>query len=180
MINLIPNHEKKKKVKDFYFRLTVVFLATLGICATAGVVSILPAYFLSAIEKKIANAELNVQKNEPATALDQNLSAVVEDLNKKFTIVATTVPERFLVSQAVIREIALRRMPDIKIRRIVYEKDASGGSLIRVSGLAPSRERLLLFRQKLEATAIWEVVDLPISNFIKGADIEFNLSLTSS
>ncbi len=180
MINLIPNHEKKKKVKDFYFRLLVVFLAMFSLCATAGIVSLLPTYFLSHVEKNLAQTELAAQKNEPATALDQDLSAVVTDLNKKFTIVEQAEKNRYFVSEKVVREVILRKMPDIKLHHIFFERDASTGPLVKVSGTAPSRERLLLFRQRLEDGSAWKTVDLPISNFVKGADILFNLTLVPS
>lgn len=180
MINLIPNQEKKKKVKDFYFRLVVIFLAALGFCVVLGIASILPSYFLSVTEKNLTSAKLSAQKNEPETLADQNLSQAVEDLNMKLRLVEEAEKNKYPVSQKVINEIALRKMPDIKISRIVYENDAEGNRKVNVSGVAPSRERLLLFRQILEDNVAFQKVELPISNFVKGSNIEFNLSLIPS
>ncbi|MFA6257190.1 MAG: hypothetical protein WCT29_02565 [Candidatus Paceibacterota bacterium] len=180
MINLIPNHEKKKKVRDFYFRFTAVLLAVLGFCGVAGIVSLSPAYFLSEIKKNIASTSLETQKNEPATNEDKSLSTAVADLKKKLTIVENSRKDRYEVSRKVINEVTLRKMPDIKITHIIYERDTDTGPQVNVLGVAPSRERLLLFRRALEDAGTWKVVDLPISNFVKGSNIEFHLTLTPS
>ena len=68
-------------------------------------------------------------------------------------------------------------MPDIKINQISYENNLLKGKIINIKGSAVSRERLLLFRLAFENDANFKDVDLPISNFIKGSNIQFNLSL---
>ena len=71
-------------------------------------------------------------------------------------------------------------MSDIQITRIAFENSPVSGKQVDLSGLAPSRERLLLFRQALENDTAFQKVDLPISNFVKGSNIQFSLSLTPS
>ena len=71
MINLIPNHEKKKKMKDFYFRFTIVLFILLGFCALVGAASLLPTLFLSGLERNLAHTKLLAQKNEPPTLADR-------------------------------------------------------------------------------------------------------------
>jgi len=48
---------------------------------------------------------------------------------------------------------------------------------VSIEGIAPSREILLAFRRLLENDPLFKSVDLPISNFIKGSNIRFNLNL---
>lgn len=177
MINLIPNSEKKKKMRDFYYRLFVVFIAALGFCALVGVVSVLPTFFLSSIEKNLALAELAAQKNQPADEMDQDITATVADLNKKLSTAERTSKGTYALSQKVINQIAVRKMSDIKITQIAYENTEQSGKKVSISGRAPSRERLLLFRRALEDSSAFKQVDLPISNFVKGSNIGFSLSL---
>lgn len=177
MINLIPNQEKKKKVKDFYFRFFIIFIATLAVSTFVAVISILPVYFLTSIEKNFASAKLEEQKNTPETPADQNLAAKVADLNNKLAIVERARENAYPVSRKIIFEITERKMPDIKITKILYEKDPQGSQKVLVQGVAASRERLLLFRQALEDDAYFKNVDLPISNFVKGSNIQFSLRL---
>lgn len=180
MINLIPNHEKKKKLKDFYFRFAVVLLSLIGVCAVIGAVSLLPAYFLSTIGRDMAETKLIEQKKYLDTAEDKATATTVADLDKKLRLVQNFDPKQYIVSEKIINEVLLRKTPDIRIIRIVYENNAAEGREVKVSGVAPSRERLLLFRRALETAPAWKEVDLPISNFVKGSDIEFELTLVPS
>jgi hypothetical protein len=180
MINLIPNQEKKRKVKDFYFRLGVVFLAILGFCIFIATLAILPSYFLSSVKKNLANERLEAQKNEPVPVVDQDSLKIMEELNWKLNLIESSEKNKYLVSEKIINEIILQKMSDIKINRINYEDNLASGKEINIHGIAPSRERLLLFRRALEDDVAFKKVDLPISNFIKGSNIEFYLSLIPS
>jgi hypothetical protein len=177
MINLIPNQEKKRKVKDFYFRLAAVFITTLGFCAAVGAAALLPAYFLSAAELKVARDKLLAQQNEPPTEADQNLSALSSDLDRKLDRVEAAEKNKYSITRSIVNQIISRKMSDIKIIKFTYEKDGAGERKITVLGKAPSRERLLLFRRALEDDVTFKKVELPISNFVKGSNIEFSLTL---
>ena len=104
------------------------------------------------------------------------------DINKidvKLFFESSTCPEnRYLISEKVIKEVVSRKIPGIEITHIFYENSPINGKKISISGLASSRERLLLFRQSFENYTIFKKVDLPISNFVKGSNIQFNLNLT--
>jgi len=180
MINLIPNQEKKKKVKDFYFRLGAVFIATLGFCVAVGAASLMPTYFLISSERILAQEKLLAQQNEPPTQTDQNLAARVEDMDRKLGLVESAEKGMYLISKNVVRAITVRKMPDIKITKFIYENEGIEGRKITILGQAPSRERLYLFRRALEGDVSFKKVELPISNFVKGSDIEFSLSLIPS
>ena len=144
MINLIPNHEKKKKVKDFYFRLVVVSFVVLGLCALVASVSILPSYFLSSIKKNLASSKLETQKNQAIPPAGQSTLTMVADLGNKLNLVETAEKNKYLISQKIINE------------------------------------RLLLFRKALEDNTAFKKVDLPISNFVKGSNIQFDINLIPS
>ena len=180
MINLIPNEEKKAKVKDFYFRLLVTFFVMQGVSVLIATIGILPAYFLSSAKKNLINTKLAMQQNEPVPLLDQKTMATIQDLNNKLDLVEKNKSNKYIVSQKIINEIVLEKMPDIKIATISYQSDSTKGKTVKISGLAKSRERLLLFRRALEDNTAFKTVDLPISNFVKGSDIQFYLSLIPS
>lgn len=180
MINLIPNEEKKKMASDFYKRFVVIFLLMLSLCAAIAVLILFPSYFLSLEKESFANKKLETQKSEPIPILDQETLVAIKSLDQKLTLIENTKNNKFIVSQKVINEIVLTKMPDIKINRIAYDNSAPSGKKIGINGTAESRERLLLFREALENNTAFKTVDLPISNFIKGSNIEFYLSLIPS
>jgi len=180
MINLIPNQEKKKKVRDFYFRLTTVTLFVLSLVALVALSAMLPAYFLSSVKQNLAEAKLGSQNTEPVPLLDLKTQTVIDGLNSRLNLIEKSEKGRYLVSVKIMSEIMLKKTPDIKITQILYETDAKSlpvGKKVTVRGIARSREELLLFRRALEDNIAFTKVDLPISNFVKGSNIEFSLTL---
>lgn len=180
MINLIPNEEKKVMSKDFYLRLIAVSFMVLGFSLSVASVAILPSYFISSTEKKSINTKLESQKNESDTSLDQTTLAVASDLENKLNLIENDQKGKVAFSQEVINEIILKKTPGIKITDISYQKDPEAGETINVNGIASSRETLLLFSRALQDDTAFSKVDLPISNFVKGSNINFNLSLIPS
>jgi hypothetical protein len=181
MINLIPKDEKKKMARGFYYKLVVLFLAMASASILILLVAILPSYFLSNAKFNIVNAKLEKQKSEPVPLPDQATLAVIKDLKNKLNLIELAEQNKFTVSQKVITAIIRNKMPAIKITDIFYENSSNVsvplGRKISIRGVAPSREVLLLFRLALENDTEFKQVDLPISNFVKGSNIEFFLSV---
>ncbi len=123
---------------------------------------------------------MNTQKKELALEVDQKSLNEFKALDLQLLIIEKVKGKTFLVSKKVINEIIAEKMSDIKITQITYELDPKGGKKVNINGLAPSRERLLLFRVALEDNAAFQKVDLPISNFVKGSNIKFSLTLIPS
>jgi hypothetical protein len=180
MINLIPNEEKKKMSRDFYLRLLTIFFMMLGGSLLIAYILILPSYFISSTEENVVNEKLKLQENELVPLPDPNTLAIIKDLKSKLGLIENAQKNKFIFSEMVINEIILKKMPDIKITGISYQNDPQTGGKININGIAPSREVLLLFRQALEDDIAFSKVDLPISNFIKGSNIKFYLSLIPS
>jgi hypothetical protein len=177
MINLIPKEEKKKMTLGFYYRLAVLFLAMLDFCILVFFICLLPSYFLSSVKDNTINLKLDIQKKEPLPLLGEQSLSVIKDINNKLDLVENAEQNKFPLSIKVINAILLNKRLDIKITQISYENDPILGKKISLVGTAPSREVLLLFRQTLEDNSTFKNVDLPISNFVKGSNIQFYLNL---
>ncbi|MFH1608797.1 MAG: hypothetical protein ABH951_02135 [Patescibacteria group bacterium] len=180
MINLIPIEEQKNTTKGFYFRLVIVFFFLFTFCVSIASITLIPSYFLVFNKEKVAEIKLEIQKNEIIPQLDQHTLSLIKDVDKKLDIIENTSKNKFLVSQEVISQIVKIKMSDIKITRILFENDIINGKKVSIYGTAPDRERLLLFRRALEENSVFSKVDLPVSNFIKGSDIQFYLNLVIS
>jgi Tfp pilus assembly protein PilN len=180
MINLIPNQEKKKMMRGFYYRLATLFLAMLVVCSLVAIVAILPSYFFSISKNNIAQEKLRIQKREVMPSFDQETLAVIKDLNNKLALVEKAEQNKFNVSEKVINAVILKKIDSVKITEISYSNDVDKGKSISLQGTAPSREILLLFRRALEDDPLFKNVNLPISNFVKGSNIQFYLTLTPS
>jgi hypothetical protein len=177
MINLIPNEEKKKMTKYFYYRLAVLFLAMLCVSLFIAILALLPAYFFSNSKNNIASKKLEIQKTQYVPLFGQETETVIKDINNKLNLIESAEKNKFLVSEKVINAIFMKKISSIKITQISYENNSTTGRKISIRGTAPSRETLLSFRKALEDGSSFKSVDLPISNFVKGSDIQFYLSL---
>jgi hypothetical protein len=177
MINLIPNEEKKRSRRSFYVRLLVIFFFMISITIFIASVAILPSYVLSSAKKIAANYKLESQKKEPIPPINKETLATIHDLDEKLILIEKSEKNKYEVSKKVIDEIIKQKMYDIEVTLISYRDDPQNGKGVEIHGVAPSRERLLLFRQALQEDPSFQSVDLPISNFVKGSNIQFSLSL---
>jgi len=180
MINLIPNEEKKHMAHNFYYRLFILSLLMVSFAICFAIVAIIPSYIISEAKENFVNEKLIIQKGEPVPMLDQNTSLAIKDLDTKLSLVENLQVDKFVVTERVINQIIESKVFDIKISNISYENNPTTGKTISISGTAPSRERLLLFRQSLEGNKAFKQIDLPISNFVKNSDIQFSLRLRPS
>ncbi|MCX6755278.1 MAG: PilN domain-containing protein [Candidatus Nomurabacteria bacterium] len=179
MINLLPLEEKKRIVKEYYFRLFIFSLYTVGICFIVAGVSLLPSFFLVSLKENILTKKWETLQAMPVSQPDKETMDAISDVNKKIDLITKTEKEKFLVLENAFNQVIFQKMPDIKLTEIAYDKKIEGTRSINIKGFALNRERLLLFRQSLENNPAFSKVDLPISNFVKEKNISFNLNLTS-
>lgn len=180
MINLIPNQEKKKMATDFYFRISVMFFTVLGLAIIIGSFALLPSYYISSVKQGLIKQRLELQSYMPLPPSSQNVLDVARELNAKFKIIEDANKDQFVVSERVVEKIVSKKIPGIKITQISYKIDAFGEKSISIRGSATSRDTLLGFSQSFDRDTDFKKVDLPISNFIKGSDIQFFISLIPS
>lgn len=166
--------------KNFFFRLVTLFFIMFGFSFLFLILLIFPSYFLLSLKESSVEQHSSVQKKELSQKIDQKAIDDFKKLNSQLSVIEEARGKKFSVSQKVINEIVLQKMSDIKITQISYENDAKSGQKVNIRGLAPSRERLLLFRLALENNIAFKKVDLPISNFVKGSNIQFSISLIPS
>lgn len=179
MINLIPKEEKKTMAIDFYYRLLVLFFIVLDFCILIFIFSLAPSYIMSSAKKDIFNLKLETQEKEAIPSLGESSISIIKNVNSKLDLVENSKKNKFLVSEKVINAIILNKRSDIKITKILYDNNGKSKK-ISITGFAPSRAVLLLFRQSLEDSLNFKSIDLPISNFVKESNIEFYLSLIPS
>ena len=179
MINLIPIEEKKEIKKDFYYRFLTALVTFFCIAVFISLIMMVPSYLVSLEKKNLTVQRLNTQKNELIPEIDQKALVSIKDLDTKLALIENARKNKFIFSEKVINEISSKKLTGIKINSFFYQNDFIEGKKISITGVAQDREQLLLFRQALEEDDLFKNVDLPISNFVKGSDIEFNLNLIS-
>lgn len=178
MINLIPSEEKKVIRKVFYIRFVIVTFVVLGVGVLLSAILLLPSFFYSSLERDIAVTQLGLQKDNPPIEFEQGAENLIKDLENKLNLVENSQKDKFLVSERVINKIDAKLTSGIKVTEMNYLNDETKGMTLEVRGLALTRDDLLAFKSSFERDGDFKKVDLPISNFIKSTNIQFNLILT--
>lgn len=176
MINLIPNEEKKRMRTEFYFRLIVMFFVVMGFSVFVSVIPLVPSYVFSITENKSAEARLLSQQKSTPLEPSEDTVFLIQNINQKIKTISDIRNKKVFVSQYIIDQLVQNKPSEIKINQITYTS-SSGEYLVSIRGVAPSRDGLLSFKQYLEKNPSFKEVDLPISNFIKGSNIQFDIKL---
>ena len=181
MINLLPTEEKKKNYLFFHVRLGIFYFMLVAIVFFLFAVALLPAYFFSVINENVAEQKYQNVLNTPIKDVPEETMSIINEVNSQINLIEKTKEQNFILTSSVIDPVLSSRMTDIKILNISYQKDQKDEEgilkIVKITGIAPNRERLLLFKQILQSNPLFEKVDLPISNFVRGEDIDFELTL---
>ncbi len=179
MINLLPQHEKKKLRKEFYQRYGVVMLAVVLICEASLFVSLIPSYLLLNSSVSDLTQKLDQKQKEilPGGDLAQNqLNAITSEISllKQGGTIAETPPTQLLIS-------LLAQKPDgVSVSRFSYLRTGAAVA-IQLSGVGSTRESLLLFQKVLSNKAVNpHIVDAkyPQSFLLKKNEIDYLLTIT--
>lgn len=173
MINLIPTSAKKGVVREYWLRVTAVWMFLAGTACLLVASLMLPTYMLLAARL----SELQVRIDEQASltsSYDTNASALTEAMKTANTLLATSTNDTpFLLFQRTLRESAGN---GIQIDHIQFTRKATT-TAIKVSGVSKTRQDLADFRDKLEQNPLFINVVLPIASLIKDRDVTFDMNL---
>lgn len=182
MLNILPIEEKKKNLKEYRLRLTVVALSLLSALALINVALLAPAYF-SAFSKE-AGARLEIQnftgKSAADAAREEDAARLaVADVTKKLNLflgASTSTAARSIPSETLGKIFALKT-PAIKISSAFYDATPDREQFI-ITGNSLDRDSLALFVDALKKDGAFTTVELPIRSYVKSTDIDFSMTLT--
>ncbi len=177
MTNVLPEQQKKILKKEYQVRLMSAYFFLISVLAILASVLLFPTYMLSSSKEKFLENELNIfDKQNPELALD-DLQKVISEINTNLAILDSGNSVDTEVSRSVIDKFLNVPKEQIKVSRIFYTKINQDEQNLEISGVASSRTTLNFFKNSLEKSNLYEDVNLPVSNFVKPKDIEFNIKL---
>ncbi|MEK9182168.1 MAG: hypothetical protein AAB781_01100 [Patescibacteria group bacterium] len=177
MLELLPNAQKKSIKKEYFLRLSVV---ALSFSLTAGIlflVSLLPSYFLSSVKKNSVSQGFENKKSASA-ALGEDLLVAVRN-SKEMLALLKPADGKFSMQDSIVKIIS-KKNSGVKIDGISMNHSKNGQYRISLRGTSKNRELLKSFAESLRAEKEFNGVDLPISNFTKISDIDFNITLNTA
>ncbi|MBU6431562.1 MAG: hypothetical protein KGJ58_04285 [Patescibacteria group bacterium] len=178
MLELLPDINKKYLRREYFLRLVVVILSFSFAAGIMLVVSLSPSYFLSVAKEKIINQEFENARKSNNAAGDEGLQAAVKNSKE---MIALLKPEGGVsLIKDLILKIISKKNSGVAIDGISINGSKDGQYQIFIKGMSKNRGFLKSFADSLGAEKEFSAVDLPISNFAKIADIDFNIALKTA
>lgn len=174
MANLLPILDKKIIRKEYRIRVAVVASLLISVLVFIAGVLLVPSYILSSFKFNSSSSQLEVEKKKISDATEGvDPIRIAKEVNEKLVVLereGSLLPLSYDVATVVVGHKPSR----VKINSIYYDRDMEEGR-VNIKGLSKDRETLLVFLQSLEAEEIFTSVELPISSFVEGQDIEFTI-----
>lgn len=173
MINLIPTAARKIVTREYWMRVSIVWiLLASGVVALVTVLQF-PSYIL--LSSQLAAYSSQYQSAQLEQSDYKTSSLVVRDTNE---LARHLIPHEehptFSERIAAIDALAGQK---ISITRFAISRNEKDGENIRVSGVAQTRSALTEFSANLTADAAFDEAKVPISNLAKDRNINFEIDV---
>lgn len=178
MLELLPNAQKKFIKKEYFLRLTAASLLFLLAAGILFLVFLSPSYFLSVEKWKIVNQEFENIKKSNINADDEDLQSDIKSSKEMLALLAPSANE--LSIKDLIAKIINKKSSGVIIEGLSADYSKNDQYQITIRGTSKNRELLKSFAENLRGGKEFNDVDLPISNFAKISDIDFNITLKTA
>ncbi len=175
MINLLSPQYKIEITRNYYMRLGIVSVLFVIVLVLVAVVFLIPSYIAVSTEEKVKKDELTQLAQSRDPELDK-ISASIQSINGKLAVFSEPYVQASFPKE-ILAPILQIDVPGITIYEFFYTVVEPTKKTISIRGDAVSRENLLTFTEQLEKTGLFEKIDVPISNLLRGDNVSFGLDL---
>ncbi|CAN5145635.1 hypothetical protein BH11PAT3_BH11PAT3_0910 [soil metagenome] len=176
MFKLLTDEARQKVSEEYAMRRGVVTLLGVSAVLVVGIVALIPSYVISDSRIRVAEARTDALKNSTTGEKREELVSWLSVTNKKLKILSpgsqTSTPYEYFI------KVVNSKPAGIKIVEMEWLKTDTNTQLV-IRGSANDRQSLLDFESKLNETNVFSKAVLPVSNFAKDKDIDFELKLVS-
>jgi len=177
MFTFLPHKERQSVLREYRKKLLLIYIAIVTFAGIAWIVSLVPSYIL--VSTKRDNAL--IQKTVPVSGVDtEKISTTEKELagaRGKLAVLGPFIsrqPMSFILAKL------FYRIPEgVSLSSITINRGTEKGTIL-ISGIASTRDTLVSFSKALEGEAFFKKVELPVSNFTKGKNVPFSMSITAS
>jgi hypothetical protein len=174
MTNLLPPTAKKQIVFEYWVRVLSVWVILWSVCLLISAFVLWPTYILivgssTAYADSVADASERTVKYEQ---ISQELSRATQQAQ---TII---INERQIKLSTIFTDIKKAAGPEVNLSGVNIGRVGIQIDPVQVQGIAPDRQSLAEFKDRLETIEYVTSVNLPIENLASNQDIEFSISVT--
>lgn len=156
-------------------RLGIVFVGFVIVIVLVSIAFLVPSYIAVSVDEKVKKDEL-VQLTGSRDPELEKISTIIQSINKSLGVFSEPLMYTSF-SNDIIAPILNEKTEGITIYEFYYTAIDQTNKTLSIRGDAVSRENLLTFVGQLEKTELFDKVDLPISNLLRGDDVAFSLDL---
>lgn len=121
---------------------------------------------------------INITNKIMSSKDSTSIASIISDTNTKLNIISKIMLYPKVLPLVDI--ILSNKISTIRINQMSYTSGKESSATINLGGISDTRDSLVLFVKKLEASKAFKEVNLPVSNFAKNKDIDFSISMTIS
>ncbi len=169
MINLIPPTAKKKVIKEYWIRVTSVWLFMASVVGVVIALFLLPVYILVTSQVGIYESSAS-EATAKVAAYDISASQLTKANFEAQKLIELKQIKQF---SDLVTEFNKAQGEDIILNDFQFGRSGMSLDTVRLSGEATTRQALATFRDSLLAHSEVKEVNLPISNLTKDKDIKF-------
>ncbi|MCL5781790.1 MAG: hypothetical protein M1459_00275 [Patescibacteria group bacterium] len=173
---LLPIQDRKALRHDYTARFVTTLCLFLSLAAVIGAVALLPAYIHA---RNMEQSELAMVQSLQSNNDKSGLSNIENELKSDAATIkkASGSTGSSAMSDAVKELIALRGK--VRIVSFAYNPQPKVMSMV-IQGIAPTREELVVFKDRIQNSISGASVELPLSQLTKSSDIPFSVAVTYS
>lgn len=173
LVNLLPLLSQKNIKKILFLRLATLFIFSIAMAFVVGSMLLIPTYIIGKEQLNNFQSKADLQDK---TTLNQEEEKAKKDSEKIISKIKAfdNLKENHSFVTEIINPLIDISKEKVSISSLLYEEiQGANKTNITITGKAPSRQILSQFHQDLNKSTFFERVNLPISNYVKGKDIEY-------
>ncbi|MCC2630954.1 MAG: seg [Candidatus Paceibacter sp.] len=175
MINLLPDNEKKLIDKEYKLRRAVLVVGACIAVVFILIMVLVPSYIMAFFRTKAVDSGMLVQDSQT----EKNAAELARQIEDAKVLTKVLAPKTVSVVPSNIIPLLVSHKSDRNsITDIQFTRNTDGTAKVLVQGIAKTRESLSTFTDALSKEPTITAVDVPVSNFAKDANIEYNFTVS--
>jgi len=171
---LLPAHQHATLRHEYHLRVLITIFFALSLAGVVGVASLLPAYLRGSLEERLQlDSIASLEKDKGA----RGAASIEQELKTDKILLATLTDgaDTRLLSAEIQDFVTLRG--SVKITSFTVQRGEDDSISIVLQGVAPTREALLAFKNRIEEHGKGTTATLPISQLAKSTNIQFSIQI---
>jgi len=176
IFNFLKDEYKAKIISEYRKRFFILCLGFIILFSFSLVGLILPTFISVSAEKNALFMEKQVFSKKTTENGQNEIEKELKNIKEMIGVLKTDNSANSIIG--VLEDILLEKNSGIVLQSVSLERKKDYWA-ISLSGRAVSRENLVSFSEKLEASASLSEVNLPVSSLAKNNDVSFSITLNS-